>query len=393
MNPVAHLPVPASSPQYRSLPLPSPLSFSTRRFDDAPPGFVIRLVLALRRFLRALADRLTPAEIVVFERVTGIAETALLGAVARHDIADLLEERGPLPAPAIADARGLDADVVHRTLRALAAMGVFVMHDDGRFENNRISRALSSGRLSRSREWALYFSSGSNASAWLDYARTLETGRSAFERVHGMDVWRWFEKHPDEREMFAHCMMGITVMDAPVIASLYPFAEVKRLCDVGGGRGTLLGEIVKRHPHIEAVLCDGAGVIESARELLTGRGVADRVELVAGNFFEQVPPGCDAYLLKNILHDWDDATCKKILSVVRAAMKPGQRLILCEMLVEKGSRHFMHTRADLQMLIACDQGRERSTDEFKALLDASGFRMTRVFPFPTVSVLEAQAVG
>ena len=76
-------------------------------------------------------------------------------------------------------------------------MGVFVMHDDGRFENNRISRALSSGRLSRSREWALYFSSGSNASAWLDYARTLETGRSAFERVHGMDVWRWFEKHPN----------------------------------------------------------------------------------------------------------------------------------------------------------------------------------------------------
>src|SRR5262249_54729519 len=153
------------------------------------------------------------------------------------------------------------------------------MRGDGRFANNRISRALRAGALARTREWTLYFSSGSNATAWLDVARTLETGESAFKRGHGVNVWERFDAHPDEREMFAHSMMGITVLHAPAIAALYPFSEVKRLCDVGGGRGTLLGEIVLRHPHIQGVLCDGAGVIESARELLASRGVAERVEL------------------------------------------------------------------------------------------------------------------
>ena len=337
-------------------------------------------------------DALTPAEMVLWERTTGIVETGLIGAIARHEIADLLEERGALDAAAIAGARRLDADAVHRSLRALAAAGVFRMLENGRFENNRLSRAICGGKVSRSREWALYFSSGSNGSAWLDYARTLETGRSAFARVHGMDVWQWFDAHPDEREMFAHCMMGITVMDAPVLASLYPFAEVKRLCDVGGGRGTLLSEIVKRHPHIQGVLCDGEGVIESARQLLAERGVADRVELVPGSFFERVPSGCDTYLLKNILHDWDDSTARKILGTVRAAMEPGQKLLVCEMLVDAHSRDFISTRVDLHMMVACDQGRERSESELRALLGSAGFRTARVFPFPTVSVIEAVAV-
>ncbi|MGH7434056.1 MAG: methyltransferase [Polyangiaceae bacterium] len=391
MSQAVDLRAPGAPRRYRSLPLPSVLRLGVERFRNAPPALAVRAVIGLRRFLHRLADALTPADLVVFERSTGLAETALLGAVARHDLVDLLEERGPLDAAAIAVARGLDADAVHRTLRALAAMGVFVMHDDGRFSNNRISRALRSGTVERSREWALYFSSGSNATAWLDLARTLETGESAFKRVHGMNVWEWFDAHPDEREMFAHCMMGISALHAPAIASLYPFEEVKRLCDVGGGRGTLLGEILLRHPHIQGVLCDGAGVVESARELLTARGVADRVELRPGSFFEEVPSGCDAYLLKNVLHDWDDATCKQILRVVRAAMTPGQRLIVCEIVVDRLSRESQGTRVDLQMMIACDQGRERSADEIRALLSECGFRFTRAFPYPIVSVFEAEA--
>src|SRR5581483_1442669 len=111
--------------------------------------------------------------------------------------------------------------------------------------------------------------------------------KSAFARVNGKSVWTWFDEHEDEREMFAHSMMGITVQDAPVIARLYPFHEVKRLCDVGGGRGTLLSEIVLRHPHVRGVLCDAEGVVASARELLAARGVADRVDLAPGSFFER----------------------------------------------------------------------------------------------------------
>ena len=371
---------------------PSKLVLGEETFPDAPPAFAIQLVLDLRSFLHRLADRLCPAEVVMFERATSIAQTAILGAICEHDIADLLEERGPLDAKEIAEARKLDADAVHRTLRAVATKGIFVMRSDGKFENNRLSRTLLSGKLLRTREWALYFASKSNASAWIDYARTLETGKSAFARVNGMSVWKWFDEHADEREMFAHSMMGITVQDAPVIAKLYPFAEVKRLCDVGGGRGTLLSEIVMRHPNVRGVLCDAEGVIASARELLSARGVLDRVELAPGSFFEKVPSGCDAYMMKNILHDWDDATSTKILKVVRAAMKPGQKIILCEKIVDHLAHDLIGPQVDLQMMIACDAGRERSVEEFAKLFEASGFRFTRVFPFPTTSVIEGEAI-
>ncbi len=125
------------------------------------------------------------------------------------------------------------------------------------------------------------------------------------------------------------------------------------MCDVGGGRGTLLSEILKRHEHLRGVLCDAAGVCESARQLFAERGVAERVELAPGSFFERVPSGADLYVLKNILHDWDDDACRVILRVVRAAMRPGERLLVCETLVEKNSRDLLGTRADLQMMMVC----------------------------------------
>ena len=352
----------------------------------------MRLVLGLRRFLTRLADRLCPAELAMFEHTTGLTSTALIGAVARTGVADFLAQHGASSADAIARGLKLNADAVHRTLRALSNMGIFSMSDDGRFDNNRLSRVLCSGRLSRAREWALYFSSGSNAGAWLHYSHTLATGQSAFTHLHGMNVWDWFEAHPDEREIFAHCMLGITALDAPVIASLYPFAEIDLLCDVGGGRGTLLSEIMIRHPGVRGVLYDSPGVIDSARALLECRGVADRVELLAGSFFDSVPSGSDAYMMKNILHDWDDTTCARLLTNVRNASSPGTRILLCESLVERCSRELMVTRADLQMMIACDNGRERSLEELVSLLGSAGFRYRRSFNFPTLSVIEGEAV-
>jgi hypothetical protein len=379
------------SPSYPALPPPSRLSLSSEPFPAAPPAFLVRLTLWLRRSLLRLADRLSPAELAIFDHSTGVASTALLGAAARFGIADFLAQHGPASAEAIARGLSLNADAVHRTLRALANMGIFAMSSDGRFENSRLSRALCSGQLGRGREWALYFSSGSNTAAWLDIARTLQTGESAFTRVHGMNVWDWFEAHADEREIFAHCMLGMSAMDAPVVARLYPFSEVERLCDVGGGRGTLLSEIVLRHPHIHGVLYDSPGVIESARELLVERNVADRIELRAGSFFDSVPEGCDTYLLKNILHDWDDRTSARLLGNVRRATRPGQRILLCESLVERCSRDPMTTRKDLHMMLVCHDGRERSLEELEGLLRATGFRPRRVMAYPTLALIEGEA--
>ena len=364
---------------------------SARPLPNAPPQWLLRTVQGMRTWLLRCADALWPAEMLLAERIRGIAYGQMLGGVAQLGIADQLEA-GPLSARELAQRTGCDEDALHRTLRSLASLDIFAMDAQGRFSNNRLSRPLCSASPSRMRAFIEYFASPSNTAAWSDFRATLATGQSAFSRVHGMSVWRWFETHPEEQETFAQMMMGITLAMAPMIASLYPFHELKRLCDVGGGRGTLLSELLVRNPSLRGVLYDSSGVLASARGLLEQRGVADRVECVAGSFFDGVPEGCDAYLLKTVLHDWDDATCTKILSNVRRVMPPDGRLLLAEFILERNVLDANAAPIDVHMLVACEQGRERSRGDFEALLAASGFRLDRVFHSPASALLEAHPV-
>jgi hypothetical protein len=362
-----------------------------RPFPSAPPALLVRAALALRQGLLRLADALFPAELAIFERALGATDTILIGLAARLGITDLLEA-GPLSATEIAGRLGLNADRTHRFLRALATRGVYSLARDGRFSNNRLSQALRSASPSRTRAWAMYVSSRANLTAFGAIGRAVRDGASPFEAEHGVSVWDWFEANPDEREHFAHAMMGITFFDAPVVAAIYPFHEVQRVCDVGGGRGSLLSELLIRHPHLRAVLCDGAGVLDSARSLLEARGVAGRVELVPTNFFEAVPPGADAYLMKNILHDWDDERSLVILRNIRRAIGERGRLIIVESLLDPNGSDGVAPLADLHMMLVCDGGRERSREEFASLFSRAGFRLSRVFPYPTTSVIEAEPV-
>jgi hypothetical protein len=184
-------------------------------------------------------------------------------------------------------------------------------------------------------------------------------------------------------------MMGLTVTLAPFVADAYPFAEVARVCDVGGGRGTLLSELLVRHRHLRGVLCDAPAVLASARPLLDRRGVLSRVELTAGNFFESVPTGADAYILKNVLHDWDDEASRTILATCRRAMGPGARLLVVETLVPRNAARGFGPFSDLQMMVACSDGRERSRGDLTRLFEAADLRPGRVFETPVVAVLEA----
>jgi len=359
------------------------------RLPGLPPGVAIKLAIGLHRLVRRLADRLIPADLLVFDLAFGVARTAMLAAMARAGIADLLEE-GPGTAAELAARAGTDPDATHRMLRALAWERVVRLDGGGRFHATRITRALRAGQVGRSREWAAYFGSPSNQRAYLAFEHTLRTGKNGFEPGNGTGVWAWFEAHPDEREQFAQAMMGLTIHAASTVAELYPWREVGVVCDVGGGRGTLLSELLVRHSHLRGILCDAAGVIASAGPLLRARGVADRVELVAGSFFGELPVGADAYVLKNVLHDWDDARSLEILSSVRRAMRPGQRIVVVEALLGANQLH-PATLVDVHMMTVSDEGRERSRAELEALLVAAGFRPARVRATPVVGVLEGIA--
>jgi O-methyltransferase domain len=356
----------------------------------APPGLAIRAAIALRRSLLRAAEAVVPARVAILERVIASGEANMLGELARLRVADLLEQ-GPLSAIEIAERTGTNADAMARTLRALAYTGVFSRRSDGRFENNRVSRALLDEDDS-SRAFAMYFASKSNQHAWADFPETLRTGKNAFDRVHGSSVWDWFDAHPDERETFARAMMSITIAEGAGIATTYPFGETQKVCDVGGGRGTLLSEILLHHPKVQGVLVDAPGVLESAKSLLDARGVRERVQLVPGSFFDSVPSGADVYVLKTVLHDWDDERSIKILSVVRSAMKPGARLAIVDFICEADCDHY-GVMVDMQMMLVCGEGRERSRGDFERLLQATGFRIERLlFTSTGMGIVEGVAV-
>lgn len=370
---------------------PTPIRLGPEVTGMAPPDGPVRAAMAARRAMKAGTDRLAPVELVLWELATGVMTTKMLGAAARLRIADLLAD-APLDGASLAAKTGQNADVMHRMMRALASAGVFAIDGSGRFTNNFRSEGLRSGRPGAMREFIEYFGTQSNVDAWNAFDETLRTGTNGFAPKHGMNVWEWFDLHPGERELFATAMMGLTVMTAPVIAGLYPWGELETVCDVGGGRGTLLSELLLRFPRLRGVLFDGEGVVELGRALLTTRGVIDRVTLEKGSFFERVPEGADAYILKNILHDWSDEASKTILSRVRSACKPGRRVVILETLAEHDDVRGPGPLSDVHMMMVCEDGRERSRAELGALLAATGFQLGRVSEHALVSAIEGIAI-
>ena len=381
-----------------------PLPAEAQPLPAPAPRWLAAAALRLRRALRAAADLVVPAPVALFEQIGGYMQTHLLRAAARLRLADLLDA-GPATPEELAARTGVPAEGLRRLLRGLSTLGVFARRRDGRYRNNRLSRALRSGAAVSLRDGALYFGSASQLRAWDELERVLGEGAGGiegaggggggggFERAHGVTTWEWFERHAEERAAFAGTMVAMTRLYAPGVATAYPFGEVRRLCDVGGGHGDLLAEVLLRHAHLAAVLLDAESVLATARPFLAARGVLSRVELLAGSFFDSVPAGCDAYLLKNVLHDWDDLRAARILANCRRAMRPGHRLLVVEAVVEESTTREIGPLSDLQMMIVCSGGRERGRAEYARLFERTGFRLRRGVPTPgPMSVIEGIAV-
>lgn len=353
-------------------------------------NLLVRAALGLHRLLERLSRRVLPPEALVFTEVVGLARSEVIGALVTLGVMDELSR--PTSAADIACRLDLDADRLFRVLRAATRMGLVTLDRRGRFAASRIGRVLRSGHPSHSRELVRYFTSRANRDAWGCLAHTLQTGENGFGKAHGTDIWAWFEQHPEERETFGRALMGLELGEAPIVATLFPWSEVAVLCDVGGGCGGLLSEILVRNPRLAGVLVDAPAVLASAGKLLVQRGVMDRVTLAPGSFFDRLPAGHDAYLLKHVLHDWDDATCRRILCTVRQAMAPGAKALLVETLLDRHDTNSFAVLTDLQMMVVCANGRERSREDFAALLRESSFRPARVFAGTTIAVIEGIAV-
>ncbi len=338
-----------------------------------PPRPVVVAVTRLRRALLTLADRLIPAQFAVFDKTIGVGRTHVLGTLAELGVADALAT-GPQTAAEMAPGLGVDADALHRVLRASAVEGLVKMDRRGRFTLTRLGEQLRSDAPHSMRDWARYIALPSTGSAWADLTESVRTGQSAFPRVHGMSVWDWFAANPDEERVFAGGMRRLTEELAPAIVAGYDWPRDGVICDVAGGVGTLLAAILGERPDLRGVLVDGRGVLAEAKPWLTERGLGDRVELKEGNIFERVEATADVYVLKDVLHDWGDDACATILRTVRKTMPAGARMVLVEDLQERNRPSATASLADVQMLTQCDDGRQRSADELRALLEQAGLR-------------------
>jgi hypothetical protein len=336
----------------------------------APPRVAVRAALAARRALLRLADRLLPAELALFQHSIGIGRTHLLGALAELEVADALA-RGPATAAELADRLGLDADALHRVLRAAAVDGLVRLDRRGRFSLARLGQPLRADSPVSMRDWARYIARPSTAGAWAALAHGIRTGASPFAHVHGTSVWAWLAAHPDEERSFAGAMRRITEGEVPALVAGHPWPAQGTVCDVAGGVGTLLAAILRARPRLRGVLVEAPGVLAEAERHLARAGLRQRVELVAGDLHGKLSAEADVYVLKHVLHDWDDATGAGILRALRATMRPGARLVVIEQLQERNRPDAIASLVDVHMLTQCDGGRERSVAELHALLRAA----------------------
>jgi hypothetical protein len=355
-----------------------------------PPPPVVDAALALRRVLLRAADALLPPWAAVWDRTMGVARTEIIGVLAELGVADELAG-GPLTAAELASRLGVDADALHRVMRVAAADGLFKLDRRGRFRLTRLGKTLRSDSPATLRPWARYMALDSTRRAWADTGESVRTGRSAFERVNGSSVWDWFAAHPEEEQLFAAAMRSITEFDGPALAGSELVPDEGVVCDVAGGAGTLLAEVLVARPRLRGVLLEAPGVLREAERHLSDRGVVDRVELVAGDLFGEMSAEADVYVMKNILHDWDDATSAGMLARVRSTMKPGSRLVLVEQLQERNEPHPFASLSDVQMLTQCVDGRERSLSELQGLLSGAGLRPGRTARAGVSALIEGVA--
>lgn len=321
--------------------------------------------------------------------ITGFWTSRAVYIAAKLGIADLLES-GPKTAAELAEATNTDASSLYRIMRALTSAGVFKRESDNRFALTPLSETLRTG-VPGSVRWFIISELGQeHYPAWGNLMHSVKTGEIAFDNQFGKDIWRYFAENPEDAAVFNDSMSVMTTAVNEAIASVYDFSQFGKVIDIGGGHGGLITSILSKNPQTNGVLFDAPVVIEGARPKLESAGVSDRCETVGGDFFEAVPEGGDAYIMKWIIHDWEDQKAITILKNCRKHLQPNGRLIIVDCVVPEHDEPDFSKTFDLNMMVMTG-GKERTAAEFEQLLSAAGLKLLKVIhtDMPTCLV-EAQ---
>ncbi|MGH3755020.1 MAG: methyltransferase [Pseudonocardiaceae bacterium] len=321
-----------------------------------------------------------PSPAVAMRQLTmGTAVSQAISVFARLGVADALAA-GPRDADEIAELVGAHGPALYRLLRALGEVGVVAELEDRRFALTTLGEVLRSDVPGSLRGWSTMVGMPFHRYPWTDLYETVQTGESAFARVHKTNIFDYLAEYPEDAAVFDAAMTSLSTSDAASIIKAYDFTRFSTIVDVGGGRGGLLAAILAANPHLRGVLFDRPAVVAGAGEEISGAGVAGRCEVVSGDFFDSVPGGGDAYLLSRVIHDWDDDHAREILGTCRAAMADTACVLLAESVLPEGAAPSMGKLMDVEMLVMTSGGHQRTEAEFRVLLARAGLRLTRIVP-------------
>ena len=325
---------------------------------------------------------------LLLQIISGFWVSRAVYVVAKLGIPDLLKS-GPKTADELADTTQTHASSLYRVLRALASVGVLSCTDN-RFALTPVSELLITDAPGSLRWFTVSELGQEHYPAWGNLTHSVKTGEIAFDNFFGMDIWSFFQKNPNEAAVFNDSMSGMTAAANEVITSLCDFSGFRKIVDVGGGHGSLITSILRNNPQLHGTLFDATEVIAGVHSKIEAAGIAHRCEALAGDFFESVPPGGDAYILKWIIHDWDDERAIRILSNCRTQMTADCKLLLVDCVVPEGDEPHFSKFIDLNMLVMTG-GKERTERQFEQILKTSGFNLIKVIPtdLPT-SIIEAK---
>ncbi len=327
----------------------------------------------------------------VFDLLSSHRITAVIYAAVRLGVTDCLADEGPRTARELAQQTNAHEGSLRRLLRALVTIGICKQVGDERFELTAVGARLAGSANKSLKAWAL-FEGEALSRSWGGLLDSIRTGKTAAELAGFRDPFEAMNRNPAAVELFNDAMVTLTRQVIPAVLASYDFSGIRRLIDVGGGYGELLCAILKAYPSMRGAVLDLPRCAEGARKQLTDAGVGDRGEFIAGSFFESVPGGADAVIMKSIIHDWDDERSVKILRNCRAALSKGGKLLLVERLMPEmladNAEHRSVALSDLNMLRG-PGGCERTESEYRELFDKGGFKMIRVAPAGFFNVLEA----
>jgi hypothetical protein len=305
--------------------------------------------------------------------------------LAQLGIPDLLDE-APKSAEELARQIGADPQALYRLMRATASVGVLSEGPEGEFSQTPMSKVLRSDATPCLRAFAMMGGREWHGRGWSNLEYCVRTGKQALEQIYGAHVFEYLKQNPAEGKTFHDAMTELSMIDSPAVAEAYNFEGIRTIVDIAGGHGLLLATILKKYPHLRGTLYELPHVLEGAANGPL-KPVMDRCSLASGDMFSSVPAGADAYIMKHIIHDWQDELCIQLLKACRKAVNPGGKLLVVDSVIQPGNEFSPDKFIDLQMLIF-PSGCERTEKQFRQLFTAAGWQLTRIIPGASASIVE-----